>query len=207
MNKMLLIQPGAFLKKIYPGALWNFNRSEKNIYLTFDDGPVPGLTDWILEVLEKFNAKATFFCVGANVLKHPDLFNKVKEAGHTVANHTMFHTKGLGTSVEQYLRETEECRALVGNNLFRPPYGKIKRSQFRELMARGYRVVLWDVISYDYEKIEPRECAVKVIRNCRPGSIVLFHDNIKAEHNMKYALPLMLKYFSEKGFRFRAIVS
>ncbi len=205
MNKMLLIQPGTLFKKIYPGALWNFSRTEKKIYLTFDDGPVPGLTDWILEVLEKFNAKATFFCVGANVLKYPDIFDRVKQSGHTVANHTMFHTRGLGTTVSDYMRETEECRGLVGNNLFRPPYGKIKRSQLRELLARGYRVVLWDVISYDYEKIEPRECAVKVIRNCRPGSIVLFHDNIKAERNVKYALPLMLKYFSEKGYSFSAI--
>jgi peptidoglycan/xylan/chitin deacetylase (PgdA/CDA1 family) len=205
MKNLLLIQPRPLLKKLYPRALWNFDRREKTIYLTFDDGPIPGLTEWVLHQLEIFNAKATFFCVGSNILKHEAIFRKVQQAGHTVANHTMFHSNGFKHSVADYIKETEECCRLVGNKLFRPPYGKIKRSQYKALLERGYKVIFWDVISYDYEKIEPRECAVKAISNCRNGSIVLFHDNVKAEQNLKYALPLFLKYFSEKGYRFSAI--
>lgn len=205
MKKILLIQPKSFIKKIFPGALWNFSRKQKVIYLTFDDGPIPGLTEWVLDELKRFNAAATFFCVGANIKKHPDIFELVKSGGHTVANHTMFHSKGFKKTVDEYVEEAEECRQLVQNNLFRPPYGQIKRSQFHALVQRGFKVVLWDVISYDYETIEPKDCAIKVIRNCKPGSIVLFHDNIKAEKNLKYSLPLVLKYFSEKGFRFEAI--
>lgn len=205
MKNLLLIQPKSFLKKVYPKAIWNFSREEKTIYLTFDDGPIPELTEWVLEELRKFNAKATFFCVGANILKHYSIFEKVKSAGHTLANHTMFHTKGFQTSVADYVKEAEECNRYVENKLFRPPYGKIKPSQYKALIERGYKVIFWDVISYDYEKINPKECALKVIRNVKNGSIVLFHDNVKAEKNLRYSLPLVLKYFSEKGYRFEAI--
>jgi peptidoglycan/xylan/chitin deacetylase (PgdA/CDA1 family) len=205
MKNLLLIQPRSFLKKFYPRSIWNLGRQEKVLYLTFDDGPIPELTEWVLDELKKFQAKATFFCVGANILKHHSIFEKVKQAGHTVANHTMFHSNGFKNTVSDYLKESDECRKLVNNQLFRPPYGKIRSRQYKALIERGYKIIFWDVISYDYEKISPKECAAKVIRNCRNGSIVLFHDNIKAEHNMKYALPLVLKYFSEKGFRFEAI--
>jgi peptidoglycan-N-acetylglucosamine deacetylase len=205
MNNPLLIQPKSFLKKIYPKAIWNFARTEKIIYLTFDDGPIPELTEWVLQELERFNAKATFFCVGANILKHYEVFEKVKSAGHTLANHTMFHTKGFQNTVADYVKEVDDCKKLVDNNLFRPPYGQIKPSQYKTLIKKGYKIILWDVISYDYEKIEPKECALKVIRNVKGGSIVLFHDSLKAEKNMRYSLPIVLKYFSEKGYTFSAI--
>lgn len=205
MKNLLLIQPKSFLKTVFPKAEWHFNRDRKVIYLTFDDGPIPGLTEWILDELRKYNAKATFFCVGANIIKHPDIFEKVKLSGHTVANHTMNHVKGFQMDVQDYLEQVKECGNLVNNHLFRPPYGQIKISQYKALLELGYRVVFWDVISYDYEKISPKSCVVKVVKNCKPGSIVLFHDNVKAEKNVKYALPLLLKYYSEKGYKFEAI--
>jgi len=205
MKNLLLIQPRSFVRKLYPGAVWHFERTHKVIYLTFDDGPIPGLTEWVLAELQRFNARATFFCVGANILKNHAIFENIAGAGHTVANHTMFHIKGFKHTVADYLREAEACGRLVKNKLFRPPYGQIKRSQYNALIEKGYKIVLWDVISYDYETITPKECAANVIKNARNGSIVLFHDNVKAEKNIRYALPIVLKYFSEKGYRFEAI--
>jgi peptidoglycan/xylan/chitin deacetylase (PgdA/CDA1 family) len=180
-------------------------RSEKKIYLTFDDGPVPELTTWVLDELKKFNIIATFFCVGANILKHPGIFERIKNEGHQVANHTMCHTKGFKTTTGDYVKEVEECKKLVSNNLFRPPYGQLKPAQYRALMERGYRIILWDVISYDFEKIPEQKCLDNVLKNTKNGSIVLFHDNVKAEKNLKYALPGFLKHFTEKGYSFSAL--
>jgi len=205
LRNILLIQPKSILKKIYPKAVWNQSRTEKTIYLTFDDGPIPGLTEWVLGELQKYQAKATFFCVGANILKHPQIFEKVKHQGHAVANHTMNHIKGFKNNVADYMREVEACKKLVGNNLFRPPYGQLKRSQYKALSDRGYRLILWDVISYDYETIAPETCSSNVIKNTRNGSIVLFHDNLKAEINLKYALPRLLAHFSENGYQFKTL--
>lgn len=181
------------------------NTNEKIIYLTFDDGPIPGLTEWVLDELKKYDAKATFFCVGANILKHESIFERIKKEGHLVANHTMFHTKGFKNTVRDYLREVEDCKKLVGNKLFRPPYGQLKRSQYRALHKRGYNIVFWDVISYDYEKISPQACLQNTTKNTRNGSIVLFHDNVKAEKNLRYALPLFLKHFANLQFQFKAL--
>jgi len=202
---MLLIQPKSILKKLYPKAIWNFESSDKTIYLTFDDGPIPGLTEWVLEMLKKYNAKASFFCVGANILKHPVIFEKVKDSGHLVANHTMHHIKGFKYSVTDYIKEVEACKALVGNDLFRPPYGQLKRSQYRALTEKNYKIVFWDVISYDYEKISPETCANNVLNNSKSGSVVLFHDSLKAEKNLKYALPLFLKHFSDLNYKFETL--
>jgi peptidoglycan-N-acetylglucosamine deacetylase len=205
LKNILLIQPKSILKKIYPKAIWNLSRTDKTIYLTFDDGPIPGLTEWVLDELQKYQAKATFFCVGANILKHPHIFEKVIQQGHAVANHTMNHIKGFRHNVADYMKEVEECKKLVGNNLFRPPYGQLKRSQYKALSERGYRLILWDVISYDYETITPEICCSNVINNTRNGSIVLFHDNVKAEKNLKHALPQLLERFSDNGYQFKAL--
>ena len=207
MNKSLLIQPNRLLRNLYPKAVWSLNRKEKTIYLTFDDGPIPKLTEWILDELAKYNAKATFFCVGENVVRNKNIFERVILEGHKVGNHTMTHIKGFKHSVAEYMREANECRTLVNSPLFRPPYGRMKRAQYKALTQQGFRIILWDVISYDYEKISPKTCAEKVIKYAKSGSIVLFHDNLKAEANVKYALPLFLKHFSEKGFLFRALTS
>lgn len=205
LKNPLLIQPNVVLRRIYPRAVWRMNKEEKNIYLTFDDGPIPHLTDWVLDKLCHFNIKATFFCVGANILRNPSVFERIKKEGHAVANHTMFHTKGFKTTVGDYIREVEECKKLVGNNLFRPPYGQLRRGQYKALVERGYKIILWDVISYDFEHISELSCSENVLKNARNGSIVLFHDNLKAEKNMKYALPIFLEHFLEKGYTFKTL--
>jgi len=205
LKNILLIQPKSILKKIYPKAVWKINTLEKSIYLTFDDGPVPELTYWVLNELNKYNAKATFFCVGANILKNPDIFKRIKTEGHQVANHTMFHCKGFKHSVKDYVNEVNECKQLIKNNLFRPPYGQLKRSQYRALIKNKYKIIFWDVISYDYEKISEEQCAKNVLSNTKNGSIILFHDNVKAEKNLKYTLPLLLKHFANLQYKFKAI--
>jgi peptidoglycan/xylan/chitin deacetylase (PgdA/CDA1 family) len=207
MKNQFLFQPNKILKSIYPKAIWSLSRNEKIIYLTFDDGPVEPLTAWVLEQLEIFNAKATFFCVGSNILKYNSLFEKIKQKDHQVANHTMFHSKGWNTSSQAYLQEVEDCQRLINNKLFRPPYGRITRQQYKQLLEKNFEIIMWDVISYDYEKINPNQVLENVISNTKAGSIVLFHDNIKAEDNLRFALPLFLKHFSELGYKFEKINS
>lgn len=207
MKNILLIQPKSFLKLIYPKAVWKVNTTEKIIYLTFDDGPIPGLTEWVLDELKRFNAKATFFCVGSNILKNPGIFERIKAEGHKVANHTMHHPRGFKTETVNYINEVEECRNIVKNNLFRPPYGQLKRAQYKALLDKGFKIIFWDVISYDYEKISEKACFNNVITNTKPGSIVLFHDNYKAEKNLRYSLPLYLKHFAHLHYQFNVIES
>lgn len=179
------------------------DRNEKAVYLTFDDGPIPGLTEWVLDLLGEYHVKATFFCVGDNIRKNPHVFARIKNEGHVAANHTMFHIKGFKTTVADYVKEVEECKKLVNSNLFRPPYGQLKRSQYKALIDRGYKIIMWDVISYDFESIPEKKCADNVIKHSKNGSVVLFHDNTKAEKNMKYALPLFLEYCKEKNYTFK----
>jgi peptidoglycan-N-acetylglucosamine deacetylase len=205
LKNPLLIQPNAILRRIYPRAIWNMGRAEKNIYLTFDDGPISGLTEWVLDQLKAVNVTATFFCVGDNILKNPTIFERIKAEGHAVANHTMHHTKGFKRTIGDYIREVEECKKLVGTNLFRPPYGQLRRGQYKALIERGYKVIMWDVISYDFEKISEVQCSQNTLKNTKSGSVVLFHDNVKAEKNMKYALPIFLNHFLENGFVFKTL--
>ena len=179
------------------------SRREKHIYLTFDDGPIEGLTEWVVKTLKQYQVKATFFCVGANILKNPSVYQLLKEEGHVVANHTMYHSRGFKKTVGEYLKEVEDCRGLTGNNLFRPPYGQLKIGQYRALVRSGYRIILWDVISYDYENISVEQCEKNVMKHARNGSIVLFHDNIKAEKNIRHALPIFLEHFVKNGYAFR----
>lgn len=193
------------MKKFFPKAVWEFNSSEKNIYLTFDDGPIPGLTEWILDELKRFEAKATFFCVGENIEKNRAIFDRISKEGHQVGNHTQNHIKGFHSSLLEYMRNTEACETFTKSKLFRAPYGQLRKSQYRALLKKEYKIVFWDVVSYDYERISPEQCLRNVLRYTKAGSIVLFHDNIKAETNVKYALSHTLKHFSEKGFTFRSI--
>jgi peptidoglycan/xylan/chitin deacetylase (PgdA/CDA1 family) len=193
------------MKKFFSKAVWEIKTSEKNIYLSFDDGPIPGLTEWILDELKKFDAKATFFCVGENIEKNRVIFERIKQEGHQVANHTQNHIKGFHCSLLEYLRNAESCEALTQSKLFRPPYGQLRKSQYRALLRKNYQIIFWDVISYDYENISPQQCLRNVLRHTRAGSIVLFHDNLKADENVRYALSHTLKHFSEKGFNFRPI--
>ncbi|HQQ95446.1 MAG TPA: polysaccharide deacetylase family protein [Bacteroidia bacterium] len=202
---MLLIQPRRFLRKIYPKAIWHYNRDEKNIYLSFDDGPIPDVTEWVLDELGKHHVNATFFCVGANVLKHHAIYRRILEEGHVAANHSMFHTRGFSAGTEAYVQEVEACKKLIGNSIFRPPYGQMKRGQYKTLKAKGYKIVMWDVISYDYEKIEAERVLQNVKQYSKPGSIIVFHDSLKAEKNLRYVLPKTLEFFLEQGFAFKTI--
>jgi peptidoglycan-N-acetylglucosamine deacetylase len=202
---MYFIKPPVLLKLIYPEALWNIPTNKSEIYLTFDDGPIPEVTPWVLEQLKLFNASATFFCVGENVNKHPEIFQEVKNAGHSIGNHTYNHLNGWNCSKESYLKNIEECNNYTRSNLFRPPYGRLKFNQYKELKKR-YKIVLWDVLSGDFDtKLSGEKCLENVIKNTKKGSILVFHDSLKAEMRLKYALPKVLEYYSEKGFIFKSL--
>lgn len=186
--------------------------SEKKIYLTFDDGPIPEVTDFVLEALKEYQAKATFFCVGDNVLKHPWLLKKIYMEGHTIGNHTQHHLNGWSTRDEDYLRDVNICNESIlrvcaegRSNLFRPPYGRIRRKQI-QLIRNEYKVVMWDVLSGDFDKELPSEkCLQKSLKYSKSGSIVIFHDSWKAEGNLKYVLPRFLDHFKNSGFKFEAL--
>ncbi len=205
------IKTNALIKKIFSNYVWEVSNTENKIYLTFDDGPIPEITEWVLEELKKHDAKATFFCIGHNIEKHPEIFEKVIKDGHSVGNHTFNHRNGWKTSTEEYLENTKLCEASLSNlqskihhlksKLFRPPYGKIKASQSKKLRQLGYKIIMWDVLSADYDTaITPEKCLENVLQNARSGSIIVFHDSVKAFPNLEYTLPKALKYWKEKGF-------
>ena len=182
------------------------NTKEKVIFLTFDDGPVPEVTNKVLEILKRYNAKATFFCVGDNIRKYPECYQSLLDQGHSVGNHTMYHSNGLRTTFEDYKTSVEECEALCESNLFRPPYGRITKKQLRYVKSKGYRIILWTVISFDYnQKYSPALCLKNSLK-LKAGDIILFHDNPKAERNMLFCLERVLSFYSKKGFRFERIV-
>lgn len=174
------------------------------IYFTFDDGPHPELTPFVLDALEKFDAKATFFCVGDNVVKFPQTYRKILESGHSVGNHTNHHLKGWKTSKKDYLEDVERCSKVVDSKLFRPPYGKIKSSQAKALRKFGYTIIMWDVLSYDYSKnVSKEDCYTKTLQSIQNGSIIVFHDLEKAETNLRHALPRLLENLQSKGYQFK----
>lgn len=199
---MYLVKSPFFLKKYYSNFVWKIPTTEKIIYLTFDDGPTPEITEWTLTTLKKFNAKATFFCIGANVVKYPEIFQQIISDGHAIGNHTHHHLNGWHTDKEAYFRNIKKCEEVVKSNLFRPPYGRIKKSQYK-LIKEDYKVIMWDVLSGDFDpKTTPKKCLSNVINNTTEGSVVVFHDSLKAADNLKYTLPKVLEYFVEQGYRF-----
>ncbi len=202
---MYLVKTPYFIQNLFPNFTWKIPTQEKVIYLTFDDGPIPSVTPWVLDQLEKYDAKATFFCVGDNVRKYPDVFKQVKQAGHSVGNHTFNHLNGWGTENIPYFHNVRRCANLVKSELFRPPYGRLLPSQ-AQFLQRHYRVVMWDVLSGDFDpKISEEQCFMNVINNADNGSIVVFHDSLKAQEKLEYVLPKVLKYFHEEGFRFESL--
>jgi peptidoglycan/xylan/chitin deacetylase (PgdA/CDA1 family) len=187
--------------------VWNIPTEEKVIYLTFDDGPIPYVTEWVLEKLESFGAKGTFFCIGDNVQKHPDIFAKLIAKGHSIGNHTFNHLKGWNTEDELYWENVAQCREVlpIQTNLFRPPYGRIKLSQAKPLL-KNYHIVMWDVLTGDFERyLSPERCLEKTLQHTCSGSIVVLHDSLKAWRNMSYVLPHLLDHYSNLGYRFEAL--
>ncbi len=194
------------LKKLFPSYLWEVPNSPKTLYLTFDDGPTPEVTPWVLDILDHYSAKATFFCLGKNVSMYPSLFQEMMDRGHTTGNHTQNHVKGWKTSVGEYLIDVERAAAVISSRLFRPPYGQITPRQGRTLRKNGYLIVMWDVISFDWDKeITEEKCLQNVLKHTVGGSIIVFHDSKKAQRNMQYALPHVLEYFCELGFHFKGL--
>jgi len=210
MMKFYWIKTSLLIKKIFSNYVWDIPNTENKIYLTFDDGPTPEITEWVLQELQKYNAKATFFCIGNNIEKFPDIFSKVIADGHSIGNHTFNHLNGWKTSTEKYLKNSFLCEEQILKskiyNLFRPPYGKIKASQSKKLRQLGYKIIMWDVLSADYDtSISAEKCLENVLQNVKSGSIIVFHDSVKAFPNLEYTLPKALKILSERGFVFEAI--
>ena len=202
---MYLVKSPFFLKKYYSNFVWKIPTTEKIIYLTFDDGPTPEITEWTLTTLKKFNAKATFFCIGVNVVQYPEIFQQIISDGHAIGNHTHHHLNGWHTDKEAYFRNIKKCEEVVKSNLFRPPYGRIKKSQYK-LIKEDYKVIMWDVLSGDFDpKTSPEKCLNNVINNTTEGSVVVFHDSLKAADNLKYTLPKVLAHFAEQGYRFEKL--
>lgn len=205
--KKYVVKIPFFVKFLYPKRLWHFSRKQKAIYLTFDDGPTPEVTLWVLEQLKHHNAKATFFCIGANIEKHPTIFEQIKAEGHSVGNHTFNHLNASAASFEDYLENTEQARMYFNKQtLFRPPYGKLDSKKAKALLSRGYKIVMWDVLSADFDpKITPEECLNNVLKNTQNGSIIVFHDSLKSQEKLRYSLPKVLEFYAGKGVAFKAI--
>ncbi|WP_136481511.1 polysaccharide deacetylase family protein [Cognatitamlana onchidii] len=205
------------IKAMFPNYIWNMPAKEKTIYLTFDDGPTPEITNWTLNTLKQYQAKATFFCIGANIEKHPDIFSNILASGHKIGNHTYNHIKGWQTKTKPYLENIAMSQEIMDNllpnpkdkfgRLFRPPYGQIKRKQGKKLIDLGYKIVMWNVLSFDWDAAtSPETCLKHIISKANSGSIIVFHDSVKASKKMMYALPKTLEYFSTKGYSFKSIV-
>ncbi|WP_339609823.1 polysaccharide deacetylase family protein [uncultured Planktosalinus sp.] len=196
-----------YIPYLFPKRLWHFSRKHKIVYLTFDDGPIPQVTPWVLDQLKKYNAKATFFCIGNNIQKHPALFAQLKAEGHHVGNHTFNHVNASKTSFNEYMENTKKAEVFFNHPLlFRPPYGKLDTKKAEALLEKKYQIVMWDVLSADFDPtITPEKCLNNVIENAKNGSVIIFHDSLKAEKNLRVALPEVLRHFSEKGYTFKAI--
>ena len=199
------MRPSYLIKKLYPKAVWRKDPALKKIYLTFDDGPVPVITPWVLDVLKEKKVKATFFCVGENVEKNSPIYRRILDEQHHTGNHTYNHLNGWNTHTDLYLRNVEKCAESVSTGLFRPPYGKLKKAQSAKI-SQQYSIIMWDVLSGDYDKeTGPEKCLQNVIKNTRNGSIIVFHDSYKAQEKVMYALPRFIDWALENGFEFEVL--
>lgn len=205
------VKTNRFVKSIFPNYVWDIPNHENKVFLTFDDGPTPEITEWTLAQLKMYNANATFFCIGNNIEKHPEIFQKIIDENHAIGNHTFNHLKGWETENQKYIENVNLCQAQISNhipksrdqipNLFRPPYGKIKLSQSSILRKLGYKIIMWDVLSRDFDQTISKEvCLENILKNVECGSIIVFHDSVKAAQNLKYVLPKTLEFLKDKGF-------
>lgn len=203
---MFIEQPPLLYRLLFPGGHWRLpSKEEKVIYLTFDDGPIPEITEWVLDVLDKYNIKATFFCVGDNVRKYPHIYQEIVDRGHKTGNHTFNHLQGIRSWTRKYLQNTEKASELIKSELFRPPHGHMRIPQFWALRKK-YQIVLWDVVTRDYSKRQTPEQVLDNVKGyARNGSIIVFHDSLKAEKNMKYALPRAIEWLLEQGYVFKTL--
>lgn len=224
---MYFVNPPYFLKRIFNTAVWDIPTKEKVIYLTFDDGPIPEITPWVLDTLKQYGAKATFFCIGENIKKHPDIFQRTISEKHSIGNHTYNHLNGWKTSTNEYIENIRQCDSVINSNqlsvisdqsnslrlpntdyrlpLFRPPYGRITPSQYL-ILSTQYSLIMWDVLSGDFDrKTSGEKCLKNTLENSKPGSIVVFHDSIKAKESLQYTLPRFLEHFSKQGFSFDSL--
>lgn len=205
---MRLFRTPTWLHRYFGDYIWRIPTHEKVLYLSFDDGPDPEITPFVLEQLALYQAKAVFFCVGDNLRKYPQVVNEILSAGHLIGNHTYNHLKGWNTSTEVYIENILECQnhSPLGTTLFRPPYGRIKKSQGDWLKKEGFQIVMWDILTYDYDASLNVHWAIKkIIKRTRKGSIVVFHDSKKAYAQLKVMLPLYLKHMTENGYSFQLI--
>ena len=204
----MVIRPPRFIKRLYPSVIWNFynNTDSKSVYLTFDDGPNPDVTPWVLKQLEKYNAKATFFCLGKNVEQYPEVYKMILEQGHSVGNHSYSHVKGFGVNVGRYVEDFDFAEEFIQTNLLRPPYARCTPRQIKMLSQR-FHVIMMDIVSRDYSStISRRRCLSNVTKYVQAGSIVGLHDSKRSEKNIKYVLPRLLDFLQEKEFECKAIV-
>lgn len=201
---MFIEQPPQLIRYLYPSAIWRMDKDERTVYLTFDDGPIPRVTPWVLDVLDRYGIKATFFMVGDNIRKHPDEFRMVVERGHRIGNHTFNHIRGLSYDINSYLENTDKaCRMMMNTNLFRPPHGYMSPKQYAELKKR-YKIIMWDLVTRDYNrKFNGEQILQKVKKYVRNGSIITFHDSLKSEENIRYALPKAIEWLMEQGYEFK----
>ena len=195
---MLLEQPTSILSKIYPKGIFRRNPEEHSVYITFDDGPIPEVTPWLLDILDQYGIKATFFVVGDNVRKHPDIFKMVVERGHHIGNHTFNHVRGMRMRNHDYIENVRKCDGFISTRLFRPPHGVLRRWT--------YRIIFYDVITRDYnEKLKPEKVLEIVKKYTRNGSIIVFHDSLRSEKNLRYALPKAIEWLKQEGYEFKQL--
>jgi peptidoglycan/xylan/chitin deacetylase (PgdA/CDA1 family) len=209
--RQFIVSPAPWLRKLYPSAIWSKSPLNKTLYLTFDDGPTPAITEYVLDLLAQYNAKATFFCIGKNILEHPTILKKIASAGHTIGNHTQHHLNGWKTNNDIYLNEVNTCNQTITDVLgqspilFRPPYGKVTHSQYR-LLSNSYQLVFWDVLSMDYDiTIAHQKIVENVFDYAQNGSVIVFHDSLKASATLQYVLPKVLTHFNQQGYNFAAL--
>lgn len=213
---LYFVKTPKILKRLYANLIWDVDTTEKEIYLTFDDGPTPQITQWVLAELKKYNAIATFFCIGKNVAKNPEILTEIISQGHSIGNHTQNHLNCWKTTSKTYLKDVKQAQKIINHHtqqpttnnqqLLRPPYGKITSKTARKLLKKNYKIIMWDILSADFDqRISPEKCLNNVIKNTKNGSIIVFHDSIKAHKNLQYVLPKALEHFNAQGYTFKTL--
>ncbi len=211
--KTYFVKTPKIIASYFKKYIWYNEKNKREIYLTFDDGPTPEITQFVLEILKKYNAKATFFCLGKNIENNPDIFHQIVSEKHAIGNHTQNHVNGWKTNVSEYVANIEQCQKVINNHieskgikLYRPPYGKITKKQAKKLLKKQYKIIMWSVLSADFDtKITKEKCLENVLKNTSNGSIIVFHDSVKAFKKLEYVLPKVLAYYVEKKYSFGII--